>query len=430
MNKIMEYMFFGLPIVGFDLDESRVSAAGSAVFAESNDEREMAKLVAELLDDPTRRAEMSRIGMERIERELSWETERPRCCPRTMPSSRRTERRAAVHAHPDAGLAPPYSGAAPQVDAASRGRASRPGLRGGDGLLGTASRAGELARKGDRQGARHRSCPPDAGPPPLRRLRGDDRARLGRPPAYLPLLAVTRRRRTPTVLHFHGSQPDRVRAGGHGPFGWLSLRLVRMADAVMVLSSEERSQWEALHPSGGFYVVTNPYEHPRGRRASPATPHVPVLLFVGRLMPAKGVFDLLEAVALLNRTEPWRLLMIGDGSAEGELRSRIEVLGLGDRVTLAGYLTGERLQDAYELADVFVLPTTWAEGFPTVITEAMAAGLPVVTTRLRGAADHLVEGVHALFVPPRDPGALAARLGRLLGIPRCGPRWDGPTARR
>ncbi len=73
MNKIMEYMFFGLPIVGFDLDESRVSAAGSAVFAESNDEREMAKLVAELLDDPTRRAEMSRIGMERIERELSWE---------------------------------------------------------------------------------------------------------------------------------------------------------------------------------------------------------------------------------------------------------------------------------------------------------------------------------------------------------------------
>ncbi len=233
----------------------------------------------------------------------------------------------------------------------------------------------------------------------------------------LPLLAVTRRRRTPTVLHFHGSQPDRVRAGGHGPFGWLSLRLVRMADAVMVLSSEERSQWEALHPSGGFYVVTNPYEHPRGRRASPATPHVPVLLFVGRLMPAKGVFDLLEAVALLNRTEPWRLLMIGDGSAEGELRSRIEVLGLGDRVTLAGYLTGERLQDAYELADVFVLPTTWAEGFPTVITEAMAAGLPVVTTRLRGAADHLVEGVHALFVPPRDPGALAARLGRLLGDP-------------
>jgi len=59
---------------------------------------------------------------------------------------------------------------------------------------------------------------------------------------------------------------------------------------------------------------------------------------------------------------------------------------------------------------VFALPTTHYEGFPTVILEAMGAGLPIVTTRSRGAPDHLVEGEHVLFVPPHDPEALAERL--------------------
>jgi glycosyltransferase involved in cell wall biosynthesis len=234
----------------------------------------------------------------------------------------------------------------------------------------------------------------------------------------IPLLMATWRRRPPTVLQFHGSQPDTILSGSRPVFGLLSRLLIRMADGVMVLSSEERDQWQTICPTGRFFVVTNPFElpesaPPRPVRGPSAGGEPPVVLFVGRLIREKGVFELLEAVAGLLPETPLRLMMVGSGSTEDELRRTIESLGLQHRVTLAGYLEGERLQAAYRDADLFVLPS-WSEGFPTVVSEAMAAGLPIVTTRLRGTADHLEEGINALFVPRRDPRALAAAMRRLL----------------
>jgi 2-polyprenyl-3-methyl-5-hydroxy-6-metoxy-1,4-benzoquinol methylase len=83
--------------------------------------------------------------------------------------------------------------------------------------------------------------------------------------------------------------------------------------------------------------------------------------------------------------------------------------------------TGEidhgRLRELYETSDVFVLPTYWVEGFPTVISEAMNAGLPIVTTRMRGMADHLHEDENALFVAPRAPEELGLTVERLLRDP-------------
>ncbi|MFD0417339.1 glycosyltransferase family 4 protein [Streptomyces sp. NPDC127108] len=73
MNKVLEYMAMGRPIVSFDLREARVSAGEAAVYAPANDEAEFAKLVALLLDDPERRARMGKIGQERISGELSWQ---------------------------------------------------------------------------------------------------------------------------------------------------------------------------------------------------------------------------------------------------------------------------------------------------------------------------------------------------------------------
>ncbi|MFE1801319.1 glycosyltransferase family 4 protein [Streptomyces sp. NPDC059517] len=72
MNKVLEYMAMGRPIVSFDLREARVSAGDAAVYAPANDEAEFAKLVALLLDDPAKRAEMGKIGQERISGQLSW----------------------------------------------------------------------------------------------------------------------------------------------------------------------------------------------------------------------------------------------------------------------------------------------------------------------------------------------------------------------
>ncbi|MFB7755794.1 glycosyltransferase, partial [Streptomyces sp. NPDC056121] len=72
MNKVLEYMVMGRPIVSFDLREARVSAGEAAVYAPANDEAEFAKLITVLLDDPEQRARMGKIGQERISGQLSW----------------------------------------------------------------------------------------------------------------------------------------------------------------------------------------------------------------------------------------------------------------------------------------------------------------------------------------------------------------------
>jgi glycosyltransferase involved in cell wall biosynthesis len=72
MNKIMEYMFFGLAIVCFDLTENRFSAQDAALYAEANDARSLARSILELLDDPERRARMARFAQRRVREELAW----------------------------------------------------------------------------------------------------------------------------------------------------------------------------------------------------------------------------------------------------------------------------------------------------------------------------------------------------------------------
>jgi glycosyltransferase involved in cell wall biosynthesis len=80
---------------------------------------------------------------------------------------------------------------------------------------------------------------------------------------------------------------------------------------------------------------------------------------------------------------------------------------------MPGHLSGSELSHEYRVATIFVLPS-WSEGFPTVLAEAMDAGLPIVTTRIHGAADHLIAGENALFVERRDVNGLASALIMLL----------------
>lgn len=234
----------------------------------------------------------------------------------------------------------------------------------------------------------------------------------------IPVLWLCRKLVRRTAVQFHGSTPDTVLGPGKTGFKVVSRMLLRLVDAVLVLSSEEQRQWTQFHPSGRFFLVTNPFQPLAAANTQVAPwhfpPQVPVLLYTGRLITPKGVFDLLEALALLKkRAARFHLLVAGTGSEEARFKSRIEMLGLENDITLAGYLDSVKLHQAYRAADLFVFPS-WSEGFPTVITEAMDAGLPIVTTYIRGAADHLKEGEHVYFVPPRDPEKLADTIDRLL----------------
>lgn len=140
----------------------------------------------------------------------------------------------------------------------------------------------------------------------------------------------------------------------------------------------------------------------------------PTILFAGRLVAAKGVFDLLEAVAGLEQAVDLRF--VGAGPAARKIRRRARALDLDGTVTLEGEIPHGDLPGYYTATDVFCLPTH-ADSFAMVNLEAMGCGTPVVTTDLAAITDYLTPGEHGVVVPPGDSGALQQALATLLADP-------------
>jgi glycosyltransferase involved in cell wall biosynthesis len=231
----------------------------------------------------------------------------------------------------------------------------------------------------------------------------------------IPLLFAVRRLVPCIVMQFHGGRSDVLVGAGHRGFKTATRLLLSRSDGLLVLSDEEARETREFSPGTVIRTVSNPFLRAGDPPAHSNGVAEPTLLFAGRLVPEKGVLDSVEAVSLLAQRRPVRLVIAGSGPARADVEARIRALELGANAQLLGHLDPDAMRAAYRSADVFVLPTYWIEGFPTAIAEAMDAGLPVVTTKSRGMADHLEEGKHAMFVPPRDPPALAATLERLLG---------------
>jgi len=147
---------------------------------------------------------------------------------------------------------------------------------------------------------------------------------------------------------------------------------------------------------------------------------VPRIISIGRLVAFKGFEYLIDACAeLARRGLDFACEIIGDGPLRGDLEARIRKLNLSDRVHLLGSLSQGAVLEKLGAADIFALASvTDAQGasdvFPTVIIEAMAAARPVVSTRLAGIPESVVDGETGLLVPPEDTMALAEALGRLI----------------
>ncbi len=141
------------------------------------------------------------------------------------------------------------------------------------------------------------------------------------------------------------------------------------------------------------------------------------LLFVGRLVPGKGLEVLLEGLALLRRFVPAASLRIvggGDPRYVGDLNDMALRLGVLDAVEFVGVVpNGSQLWGEYEQASLFVCPSL-SEGFPRVLYEAMALGTPIVSTAVGGIPDLLTNDVDALLVPPGDAERLADACKRVL----------------
>ena len=137
--------------------------------------------------------------------------------------------------------------------------------------------------------------------------------------------------------------------------------------------------------------------------------HDHLLLYVGRLAPEKQIHQLR---AVLERVPGTRLALVGGGPAEPMLRKHFE----GLPVTFAGYLTGNKLAQAYASADVFVFPSAF-ESFGLVLLEAMASGVPVVSSRVGGAQDMITDGEAGYTFDVNDIEGLVCGVQQTLADP-------------
>lgn len=148
--------------------------------------------------------------------------------------------------------------------------------------------------------------------------------------------------------------------------------------------------------------------------------HAALILSVGRLVPKKGFLILLEALHQLHeRGLKFQCHIIGAGPQEIIIQERITELGLTGQVRLMGKMPQTELRRAYATADIMALACQVTadgdrDGIPNVLVEAMASGIPVVSTRISGIPELIENGVNGLLVPEKEPQALAEALEQLI----------------
>lgn len=205
---------------------------------------------------------------------------------------------------------------------------------------------------------------------------------------------------------------------GYATFRPYLRRDYRMLHGRVAVSRAAKAYVQSYFP-GRVVVIPNGIEPERfGPGVEPFSRYRdgrPTILFVGRYNDArKGFKYLTRAVALVRAQYPdVRLLVVGRGQSKRYLRF-IESHGLERTIEFAGFASADELPRYYASADIFCSPATGRESFGLVVMEAMASGVPVVTTAIPGHQGILTNGVEGLMVEPASAQALAMALVRLL----------------
>jgi glycosyltransferase involved in cell wall biosynthesis len=222
------------------------------------------------------------------------------------------------------------------------------------------------------------------------------------------LLAIAAR--CPFIVHLHGAGLERFHEGA-GPLRRHAIRFILEHAACVVVPCESmRASIRGLARRASVACVHHPVTPvetpPEARRDN-------LVLFLGNLAAARGVFDLLEAVSALRPSLPdLRLLLAGDGERLAVARYA-KRLGIADAVKCTGWVGPSGKRALLESAAVLALPS-YDEGLPVSLLEAMAAGVPVVASAVGGIPEIVVDGVSGFLCAPGDVANLQRLMRKLL----------------
>ena len=228
-------------------------------------------------------------------------------------------------------------------------------------------------------------------------------------------------RTIPWIAFHHGYTATDVKDRLYNQCNRISLRAAcRVVTVCQSFSARlqregvSKARVRILHNTVKPPIPASPAEVASLRARLGLPPGARILLTIGRLSCEKGHCDLVRAIRVLHalRQEPeFRLVIVGDGPERAKIRTLASALGLEGTVVLTGHQAN--VQPFYALADLFVLPSR-SEGSPNVLLEAMAAGVPIVATKVGGVPEIVCHGESALLVEAGDSRAMAEAILRLL----------------
>lgn len=234
--------------------------------------------------------------------------------------------------------------------------------------------------------------------------------------------------RVPAILHLHGAEFAVFYGKEAGSLKQALIRFVfNHCRKVVVLSGAWKTWAEGVGITAPIATIYNPVLLPPATDASRRK--VGDVLFLGRLGRRKGSYDLLAAAAALpeDAARHLRLLMGGDGELD-EVRKQAGALQLADKLSLLGWVRGADKQQLLGDAWMYCLPS-YNEGLPMSVLEAMAAGLPIISTTVGGIPEAVSDGVEGFLITPGDVPRLAECIGRLIDDEELARRM-GEAARR
>ena len=224
------------------------------------------------------------------------------------------------------------------------------------------------------------------------------------------LMAPALAARCPVILHLHGAGFEASYDRADAPVR-AAMRYVLERAACVVVPAESLRAWVRGVTRKEAHVVCLP--NPVAFDAPSSGSRGNLVLFLGRLEPSKGIFDLLGAVAALRPVVPdVRLVCAGDGDRITVARCA-ERLGIADAVKFTGWVGPSGKRALLESAAVFALPS-YDAALPISLVEAMAAGVPVIAAAVGGIPEVVVDGVTGHLVAPGDTATLARLLRKLL----------------
>jgi glycosyltransferase involved in cell wall biosynthesis len=224
------------------------------------------------------------------------------------------------------------------------------------------------------------------------------------------------------VLKSHGSEIDVFESDKYVIRRIVMPFLRNNINAWLFLSSEERNELiaKSFLPADKIFITKNivridqfiPDSTFKNRLNIPADNKI--LLFVGRIIRDKGIFDVVEAFNKIQSLYKTTLIIVGSGEDSAELENYIATNNLTDKVILTGWITEGEVVEYYANSNMLLFPTYCSEGFPMALFNSIAAGLPVVTTAIRAATDFLTEPENCLWVKPKSGNDVAKAVTRLL----------------